>query len=134
MAKRRKIAVLIEWSRAYGRGSLSGIARYVNTHRTWKVYQTERGLCDEAPGWLRAWDGDGIIARIESDQLLKQIRRMKIPAVDMFEHRHTRNIPGVITNNRTIALMAADHLLERGLKHFAYCGRSEEHTSELQSH
>ncbi|MEO2045333.1 MAG: DNA-binding transcriptional regulator [Pirellulales bacterium] len=133
MVKRRKIAVLIEWSRAYGRGALRGIARYVNAHCTWKVYQTERGLCDEAPGWLRGWDGDGIIARIESDQLLRQIRRMKIPVVDMFEHSHARNISGVITNNRTIARMAADHLIERGLKHFAYCGLPGVYSSDARS-
>ena len=133
MAKRRKIAVLIEWSRAYGRGALRGIARYVNAHRTWKVYQTERGLCDDAPGWLRGWDGDGIIARIESDQLLKQIRRMKIPAVDLFEHCRTKRIPSVITNNRTIAHMAADHLIERGLEHFAYCGLPGVYSSDARS-
>ena len=133
MAKRRKIAVLIEWSRAYGRGALRGIARYVNAHRTWKVYQTERGLCDDAPGWLRGWDGDGIIARIESDQLLRQIRYMKLPAVDLFEHCRTKRIPSVITNNRTIAYMAADHLIERGLEHFAYCGLPGVYSSDARS-
>ncbi len=133
MEKRRKIAVLIEWSRAYGRGVLRGISRYVNTHRTWQVYQTERGLSDEAPGWLRGWDGDGIIARIESDRLLRQLRRMKIPTVDLFEHSHARKIPSVITNNRSIAHMAADHLVERGLEHFAYCGLPGVYSSDARS-
>lgn len=124
MPKPRKIAVLIEWSRAYGRGAYSGIARYVNAHRTWKIYYTERGLSDEAPSWLQGWKGDGIIARIESNQLYKQVQRMKIPAVNMFEHSRSRkrNIPEVITNNRAIANMAAQHLIDLGLENFAYCG------------
>ncbi|MCA9131971.1 MAG: XylR family transcriptional regulator [Planctomycetales bacterium] len=133
MVKRHKIAVLTEWSRAYGRGALRGIARYVEAHRRWKVYQTERGLCDAAPDWLQSWEGDGIIARIESDELLRQIQRLKLPAVDLFEHGRGGGFPGVITNNRTIAQMAADHLLDRRLEQFAYCGLPGVYSSEARS-
>ena len=133
MSESRRIAVLVEWSRAYGRGVLHGIAKYVDTHRTWKVYQTERGLSDEAPGWLRGWEGDGIIARIESDRMLQQIRRMKIPVVDLLEHRRRRSIPHVISNNHTIAQMAVDHLMQRGLRSFAYCGLPGVYSSDIRS-
>ena len=133
MAKRRKIALLIEWSRAYGRGVLRGIATYVKAHGTWKIYQTERRLCDAAPGWMKDWDGHGIIARIESRRLLKQIRRMDLPAVNLFEHSHSDGFPGVITDNRAIAYLAAEHLIERGLEHFAYCGLPGIYSSETRS-
>ena len=133
MAKHRKIALLIEWSRAYGRGVLRGIARYVAAHESWKIYQTERRLCDGTPGWLKDWDGDGVIARIENDELLEQIRRMDIPAVDLFEHSKAASIPGVLTDNRAIAHLAADHLLERGLERFAYCGLPGVYSSEARS-
>ena len=132
MPDRRKIALLVEWSRAYGRGVLRGIATYVRAHGTWKTYQTERRLCDAAPGWMRDWNGDGIIARIESQRLLKQIRRMNLPTVDLFEHGHTDGFPGVITDNRAIACLAAEHLIERGLKHFAYCGLPGIYSSETR--
>ncbi len=132
MAERRKIALLIEWSRAYGRGVLGGIAQYVKAHETWKIYQTERQLCDGAPGWLKDWRGDGIIARIENEELLKEIRKLDVPVVDLFEHRSTEGIPGVITDNRAIAHRAADHLIERGLKHFAYCGLPGVYSSEAR--
>lgn len=132
MAERRKIALLIEWSRAYGRGVLGGIANYVKAHETWKIYQTERRLCDGAPGWLKDWRGDGVIARIENEELLEEIRKLDVPVVDLFEHRSTEGIPGVITDNRAIAHMAADHLIERGLKHFAYCGLPGVYSSEAR--
>ena len=132
MAERRKIALLIEWSRGYGRGVLAGIANYVKAHETWKIYQTERRLCDAAPGWLKDWQGDGIIARIENKELLEEIRKLDVPVVDLFEHRSTEGIPGVITDNRAIAHLAADHLIERGLKHFAYCGLPGVYSSEAR--
>ena len=122
MAKRRKIALLIEWSRAFGRGVLQGISDYVKAHGSWKIYHTERCLCDGAPKWLKDWQGDGVIARIENAELLDQIRRMNIPVVDLFEHATSDGVPGVITDNRAIAHLAADHLIDRGLQHFAYCG------------
>ena len=133
MAKRYRIALLVEWSRSYGRGVLNGIARYVKAHHTWKVYQTERRLCDAAPGWLKGWQGDGIIARIENDELLKQVRRMNLPTVDLFEHGREHGVPGIITDNRAIARLAADHLLDRGLKHFAYCGLPGVYSSDVRS-
>jgi len=118
----RKVALLVEWSRNYGRGVLRGIGRYAQAHRRWKVYQTERRLSDTAPSWLRRWQGDGIIARIENRRLAAQIKRLGLPVVDLFEHEDAEGIPAVLTDNRAIARLAAEHLCERGLSHFAYCG------------
>ena len=108
MIRPRKVALLIEWSRAYGRGVLGGIADYVRAHGTWKIYQTERRLCDGPPDWLKTWNGDGIIARIENVQLRRQIAQMDLPVVDLFEHRNSGGVPGVLTDNRAIAHLAAD--------------------------
>ena len=132
MPDRRKIALLVEWSRAYGRGVLRGVANYVRAHGTWKTYQTERRLCDAAPGWLKDWTGDGIIARIENRRLLEQIRRMDLPTVDLFEHGQSEGLSVVLTDNRAIAHLAAEHLIERGLTHFAYCGLLGIYSSETR--
>lgn len=118
----RRVALLIEWSRVYGRGVLQGIGRYVQTHGRWKVYHTERRLADAAPAWLRRWSGDGIIARIENPRLAADIQRMGLPYVNLYECESVEGVPSVLTNNRSIANLAAEHLLERGLPHFAYCG------------
>jgi len=40
----RRIAVLIESSRAYGRGLLRGVARYNREHGHWSVYLQPHGL------------------------------------------------------------------------------------------
>ena len=118
----RQVALLVEWSRAYGRGVLRGIGKYVQTHGRWEVYHTERNLSDTAPSWLRKWKGDGIIARIENPRLAGQIKRMQIPFVDLYEHEGKERLSTVLTDNGAIARLAAGHLIERELKHFAYCG------------
>ena len=118
----RKVALLVEWSRTYGRGVLRGIGKYVQTHGRWRVYQTERKLSETAPAWLRKWKGDGIIARIESRKLAAQIKQMGLPVVNLFEHAYHECFPAVLTDNQAIARLAAEHLIERGLKRFAYCG------------
>ena len=118
----RQVALLIEWSRIYGRDVLRGIGKYVQTHGRWEVYHTERNLSDAAPLWLRKWKGDGIIARIENPRLATQIKRMKVPFVDLYDREEMGHIPAVLTDNRAIARLAAEHLIERELQHFAYCG------------
>lgn len=53
MRKRLRVALLIESSRASGRGLLGGIAAYVRTHGPWSVFHYERALGDAAPARLR---------------------------------------------------------------------------------
>jgi LacI family transcriptional regulator len=116
----RRVALMVEWSRVFGRGVLRGIGKYVQTHGRWKVDFTERKLSETAPGWLRHWKGDGIIARIEDGELARQIESLEIPVVDLYGG--IGHIPAVITDHRAIGRMAAEHLIERGLQRFAYCG------------
>ncbi len=117
-----RVALLVEWSRAYGRGVLRGIGQYVQAHGHWRVYHTERKLSDAAPSWLQKWQGDGMIARIENRKLAAYIQQFNLPVVDLFEHKTPSSIPAILTDNESIARLAAEHLMERGLKQFAYCG------------
>ncbi|MBN2218431.1 MAG: DNA-binding transcriptional regulator [Pirellulales bacterium] len=122
MGKRLRIALLIESSRAYGRELERGIASYVREHGPWTVFQHERRLYDALPAWLKRWEGDGIIARIGNAKIAEQIRRKGLPTVDLLGLHKVPGVPAILTDHRTVAHVAADHLLERGLAHFAYCG------------
>ncbi len=83
MSRRRKIAVLVESSRGYGRGLLQGVATYVRERGLWTIYNHERRLYDAAPEWLGRWRGDGVIARISTPRFARQIARLGVPAVDL---------------------------------------------------
>ncbi|HTU93920.1 MAG TPA: DNA-binding transcriptional regulator [Gemmataceae bacterium] len=122
MNKRPRIAVLVESTRAYGRGLLAGIASYVRQQDPWTLYWQERSLRDPPPRWLRGWDGDGVIARIATPQLARALRALRLPTVDLYGWLPNGKWPCVRTDNVHVARLAAKHLLERGFRHVAYCG------------
>ncbi len=49
----RRVALLIEASRAYARGLVRGVAQYNREHKEWSVTFTPRGLDDPPPPGLR---------------------------------------------------------------------------------
>jgi len=119
--RRPQVALIIETSRAYGCGLLQGIARYSRTHGPWALYHQERGMADPAPIWLADWSGDGIIARVESRTLERAILDTGLPTVDL-RGKYDLDLPLIETNDKQVCKMAAEHLIERGFRHFAYCG------------
>ena len=118
----RKVALLIETSNAYARGLLRGVVTYIREHRPWSLYLAEHGRGDEPPGWLKDWNGDGIIARIENPAIARALRDVKVPVVDVSAARLIPSLPWVETDDAAIAQAAFEHLRERGFRNFAYCG------------
>lgn len=121
MSERRSVALLIETSKTYGRGLLGGISRYVRTHRPWSIFIEERGLADPLPAWLDRWTGDGVILRSASSEQADAIRRHDVPIVYLGE-QHDTGLPMLHSDERMIARLAAEHLLERGFHAFGFVG------------
>jgi LacI family transcriptional regulator len=119
---RPRVALLIESSRAFGRGLLFGVAQYVREHGPWSIFLQERSLGDLSPRWLRNWEGDGIIARVENRPTAEAIRRLGLPAVDLRCVLPDLEFPSARPDDGGIARLASEHLLERGFRHFAFCG------------
>lgn len=123
MIKRREVALLIETSNAYARGVLRGVVRYIREHQSrWSFYIPEQGRGDVPPEWLANWQGDGIIARIENQEIARSVKASGLPAVDVSAARLLPSLPWVETDDREISRMAAEYLMGRGFKHFGYCG------------
>ena len=118
----RRVALLIETSRTYGRGILQGIARYAHTHGPWSFYTTERELHSGVPDWMRSWKGDGIIARIEDRRMADDLSRCGCPVINVLGQARLRGISSFDSDATAIAKMAADFFLRAGFRHFAYCG------------
>lgn len=117
-----KVALLVETSNSYARGLLRGIVSYIREHRSWSLFLSEHNRGDKPPGWLARWDGNGIIARIENHAIAEALRRLRLPIVDVSAARLIPSLPWFETDDGAIATLAAEHLLERGFKHFAFCG------------
>lgn len=122
MAPRPHVALLIESTSAYGRGLLAGIAAYVREQEPWTIHWQERSLEDAPPSWLRGWKGHGIIARIATARFARALRATGLPVVNLYRWLANLQLPGIYPDNAALTRLAAEHLLQRGFRHFAYCG------------
>ena len=122
MRTRRSVALLVETSNAYARGVLEGIVEYVRHHERWSIFLPEQERGGKPPSWLSRWTGDGIIARIENDQIARAMRRSGLPVVDVSAARRLPAIPWVETDDDAISRIVAEHLMARGFRHLAFCG------------
>jgi LacI family transcriptional regulator len=67
-------------------------------------------------------DADGIIFR-DVGRFIEEVLRLGIPAVAVgHSSREVRGLINVVTDSERIGHMAAEHLLQCGFKHFAFCG------------
>jgi LacI family transcriptional regulator len=129
----RHVALFIESSRVAGRGMLEGVARYNSEHNGWTIYYEPRSLESPPPSWLRGWRGDGILARVTTHQQVAALRETGLPVIDLRGALADTPFPAVLADHRSIAQLAFDHLRERGLIHFAYCGLSpDQHWHQRQ--
>jgi LacI family transcriptional regulator len=119
---RRSVALLIETSNGHGRGLLDGVVAYVKESADWSVFLTEQERGAVPPNWLKNWRGDGIIARIETDDIADQLRDLNVPIVDLSATRHVKGIPWTSTDDVAIAGLGVQHFMERGFHNLAYCG------------
>jgi LacI family transcriptional regulator len=116
------VALIVETSTAYGRAILSGISQYIREHGPWTVYIEQRSLQDPAPPWLDRWAGDGIIARASTPQSARKLAKIGVPTIDLNDQVRGLGLPQIHSDHAAIARLAADHLIDRGFRHFAYFG------------
>lgn len=112
------VALLIETSRTYGRDLLRGVKRYISEHGPWSVYMELRALDSKVPPWLKHWRGDGILTRTGSQAMADAVRETGVPAIELRATRLKHDLPFVGADNRAMGRMVAEHLLERGFRHF----------------
>jgi LacI family transcriptional regulator len=114
-----QVLLLIETSRAYGRGLVEGIARYAEENGPWSIFFEERGLTDPLPRWLNKWRGDGIISRTPRKADLDRITAMRLPVVELFAGSKA-GIPRVYQDEEAVGRLAAEHFVNCGLRTFAF--------------
>jgi LacI family transcriptional regulator len=122
----RKIALIYDARLAYDLKVMTGVAAYLQEGHRYSVYIEESALKDQRLPDLRSWAGDGIIADFDDPSVARLVMQSRLPAVAFGGgygwYEDGSPIPYFYANNQAVARLAADHLLERGFKHFAYCG------------
>src|SRR5438105_506797 len=123
----RRIAFITADNAPWISHCLSEIQTYA-VERGWTVF-TGPPTIATAGEWalnlhsMRDWPGDGIIVATNDKSELRIARRMSIPVVNLAGgNAGCYGVPRVMVNHLKIGRIAAEHLLERGLRHLAYYG------------
>ena len=112
----KKIAVMIETSRAYGRALMEGIAAFAQEAGDWKL----RSLPNERITAEQLEDYDGLILRLADAETAQEITRAHLPAIDVYGD--CPQIPIADGDHEKIGEMAANFFIKRGFRNFAWCG------------
>jgi LacI family transcriptional regulator len=134
LPRRRQVAVLIDFSRSYGRGLLSGVAKFVREHHEWSVQSEEWRWTDATPAWFKNWKGDGAIAWVETPELAAIIHGLGVPVVDVRGSVENCGLPLIATENTTVVDLVAEHFMHRSFRHYAFCGFVGANYSDERSH
>lgn len=118
----RRVALLVETSNAYSRELLHGIWDWCRRHADWTLHLTEQGRGNEPPPWLPAWDGDGIVARVETSAIKDAVIFTGLPVVNVSAAGFAPELPTVVSDSMGLVSTGASHLIERGLRNLAFCG------------
>jgi LacI family transcriptional regulator len=115
----RSVAVCIDTRDGAGRNRLHGVARYVRQQGWRMMLARDRG--EAAARDVARLRPDGIIAYIADRWLLDVAAKLSVPIVDTALSELAVSMT-VSLDNQTVGRLAADHLRQAGLRHFAYCG------------
>jgi LacI family transcriptional regulator len=119
-----KVLLLVETSTGYGRGILDGIGRYIREHGPWWIYFERRGHADPLPRWIRRWQGHGIISRTATPALARTLHAIGLPVVELLGTGKIE--PAMVrADNVAVGRLAAEHLLDCGLRHFGFFASGE---------
>lgn len=133
-----KIAVVYPTSLPWMAEILDGIRRYSRPLGGWQILTCPPNLAasGEAPRTLRSlagWQGDAAIAAIHSVDDREIARELGIPVVNIstWDARH-HGLHRVSVDNQLAGCLAAEHLIDGGLRHFGYAGWCNVHYSDLR--
>lgn len=116
----KRVTLLIETSRAFGRDLITGIARYSKLNGPWSFFRDPRGLKTAIPH-IERWEADGIIMR--NTPISKKLLDFNIPVITVLHYQEKDSkLPIVKTIGSSMSIMAANHLKNQGFSNFAFCG------------
>jgi LacI family transcriptional regulator len=127
MARIPKVILWIENSREYGRQLLRGISQYASLYGPWNFYTAqpfyynESGQQRHVMSIIRQIGADGIIMRESAD--VEEVKQSGVPAiVSTYTREKFDGLVSIVGDCEGAGRLAAEHLLARGFKHFAFCG------------
>ena len=122
MIRSRRVCLLIDTSTSWGIRLIKGIGRHAQEVGNWLIHVEPWGRYERfhVP---QGWDGDGIIARINHEELADEITASRLPTVNVSWHPFCgERIARCTVDPSATGRLAAEYFLTAGFKAFAYCG------------
>lgn len=140
MNRTRKVILMLDSSREADRGVIRGVLEYAHLRGNWSFYRYSplfrtppfsKGQFDSVLDRLKKLDADGIIGYLPADRkFLQAIISAKFPAVII---PIVEPIEGLVNigQDEAVGKAGARYFLERGFKHYAFCG-ARDYWSEVR--
>lgn len=133
---KKRILVLVETSRVFGREIIRGITRFAVEAGDWTLFLEDRGLVQHSDFWMKHFEYDGIITRTTHRKGFEWLRKKRLPLVELLGYDREA-MSEIMTDAAALGLMAAEHFRGKGLLHFAFfsmgqCWWSSEFSEEYR--
>jgi LacI family transcriptional regulator len=119
------IALFIQGVRHYERELLRGVADYAKSHGPWQFYRNVPylfGQSADANDLIERWQPDALIIRESSPHRYDELLHTPLPTIYSPTTECSRSVPNIVVDDFQAGRLAAEHLHQAGLRHFAYCG------------
>lgn len=113
----KHVVVLLEHTLGYFHGVLVGLAAYFRERPDWVWTPV-------SPAHFTSWIGtpmDGIIGRVD-ESYADELQSLGVPVVTIANWTGVAHFPAVLPNDRAVGHMAAEFLIDLGLREFAGLG------------
>lgn len=121
--KTKNIGLLVPHGFSYYRRVLRGIRRYAETQPGWRFRYVDSGRLRREQRFDRKLDG--VVAAVNLPHVAEAVALWRKPAVSVSSVLLSRpNCPSVGVDNTSVGRLAAEHFLNRGLRHFGFIGTS----------
>jgi LacI family transcriptional regulator len=102
----------------YGRMIMRGINAFARPGKPWILHGGE--WSDQTLEALQTWRPDGLIAHVVDVGVMPRLTPFGVPVVNVAAAEENVELPTVRPDNIAAGEMAAEHLLERGYRHFGF--------------
>ena len=133
MTSLRRVAIMIDlqWPLRHHQEIFAGTQRYAREHSNWECtidLHAAEGL--RSGGAESAYDG--VIARATS-RLATRAKAARVPVVNVWLNSPVRRMPSVLHDVELAGRMAAEHMIARGLRQFAFLGYWNDRATQLEA-
>jgi len=132
MTPSKKIILHIDSSDYCGRHLLRGVALYQREQPRWNITLVQEGPLPEK--YFLSEPPDGVISRCPMGAEMQTLLNQGVHVIHVDSLPENNEIPFLGTNQHAVGIMAANHLTEKALVNFGFCGYAETDWSKSRLH